>query len=174
MDEHGRRRFLKTASVGMTATIAGCGSAEDAPAQSSTEDRVTVTLGIEPDTEAFQERQQELVEEVEAGNVTRAEAQSQLSELEEEVLAEAATEAQEHLESGGAEVEAVDEAAGVLRANGDPAALIETLAHERIAAMLEAGAYGELTESPSGEGGDGNTTGGTTEESAGGAGGPAE
>lgn len=158
MDEHGRRRFLKTASVGMTAAIAGCGSAGDAPAQSSTEDQVTVTFGIEPDTEAFRERQQELVEEVEAGNVTQSEAQSQLSELEEEVLAEAATEAQEHLESGGAEVEAVDEAAGVLRANGDPAALVETLTHERIAAMLEAGAYDELTESASGEGGDGNAT----------------
>ena len=158
MDEHGRRRFLKTASVGMTAAIAGCGSAEDAPAQSSTEDRATVTFGIEPDTEAFQERRQELVEEVESGNVTQAEAADQLSELEEEVLADAATEAREHLESGGAEIEAVDEAAGVLRANGDPAALVETLTHERIAAMLEAGAYEELTESASGEGGDANAT----------------
>jgi len=156
MDEHGRRRFLKTASVGMTAAIAGCGSAEDAPAQSSTADQATVTFGIEPDTEAFQERRQELVEEVEAGNVTQSEAASRLSELEEEVLAEAATEAREHLESGGAEVEAVDEAAGVLRANGDPAALVETLTHERIAAMLEAGAYDELTESAAS--GAGNTT----------------
>ena len=158
MDEHGRRRFLKTASVGMTAAIAGCGSAEDAPTHSSTEDQVPVTFGIEPDTEAFRERRQELVEEVEAGNVTQTEAASQLSELEEEVLAEAATEARAHLESGGAEVEAVDEAAGVLRANGDPAALVETLTHERIAAMLEAGAYDELTESASGEGGEANAT----------------
>ncbi|WP_181692688.1 hypothetical protein [Natronomonas sp. LN261] len=165
MGEHGRRRFLKTASVGMTAAIAGCGSSEDAPAQSSTEDRVTVTVGIEPDRDAIQTSQQELISEVEAGNVTQAEAAEQFSEERSKILAEAATEAQERLESNGAEIEAVDEEASLLRATGDPAALVGILTDDRISAILEASAYDELTESADGgdnatadDGADGNAT----------------
>lgn len=160
MDHQSRRRFLATAGVGVTGAFAGCGSNdESAPAgQTDTEDRVTVTFGIEPDAEAFQERQQELVDEVEAGNITQSEATEQLSELESEILAEAATAAQERLESDGADIEAVDEAAGVLRATADPAALVGALTDDRIAAMLEAAAYDSLAESEAdGEGAENGT-----------------
>ncbi|CCQ37643.1 probable secreted glycoprotein [Natronomonas moolapensis 8.8.11] len=156
MDEHGRRRFLKTASVGMTAAIAGCGSAEDAPAQSSTEDQVTVTVVLNPDRDALQMRRQELVEEVEAGNVTQSEAAEQFSEERSELLAETATNAQESLESGGAEIEDVDEEALVMRATGNPATLVSVLTEDYISAISEASDYDEFSETP--EGGDANAT----------------
>jgi len=146
MDHQSRRRFLATASVGVAGAFAGCASSEESgPAgQTDTEDRMTVTVGVEPDADAFQERQQELIDEVEAGNMTQSEATEQLSELESEILAEAATAAQERLESDGADIEAVDETAGVLRATADPAALVGALTDDRIAAMLEAAAYDSL------------------------------
>ena len=174
MDQQSRRRFLATASVGVAGAFAGCGSNEEsAPAgQTDTEDAgatdpMTVTVGVEPDYERFESEREALLEQAQSGEIEQSEYNERVSELEAEVLADSTTAARERLETDDLDIEDTDEGNGLVLATGDPAALVASLPHDRVGALLEAAAFDSLSGPQiDGEGGDGEADagGGSTGE----------
>lgn len=144
MEEQSRRRFLQAAGVGTATAVAGCSSLGYSAQDADPGEPARVTVGIEPDHQAFEERQQELLEQAQAGEIDEEEYQQQVQELQSEIMGDATENARQRLEELDITVEESDETAGAILAEGSPAALIETLTDEWVGALLEADAYDSI------------------------------
>ena len=88
-----RRRVLEISGVGTALAVAGCTSQLDDGVEGDRgeleDDERRVTMVIEPDEEALQQRQMEIQQEVQAGELDEQEAQAEIQELQAELLEEA-------------------------------------------------------------------------------------
>lgn len=144
MEEQSRRRFLQAAGVGTATAVAGCNSLGYSAQDADAGEPARVTVGIEPDHQEFEERQQELLEQAQAGEIDEEEYRQQVQELQSEIMGEATENARQRLEELDITVEESDETAGAILAEGSPRALIETLTDEWVGALLEADAYDSI------------------------------
>lgn len=155
--EHDRRRFLELAAPATAAALAGCSSLTDSPSDADSGSEASsqtttgapaearqVGLSVEPDQEALRERQGAIQSELQAGNITRTQAQQQFREAQTELLGEAMTSFRERAdETAGLTVEDSVQQFGVLLVAGSPAALIDTLSVEGVAGLLPQATFEE-------------------------------
>lgn len=199
-----RRRFLALAGTGVAASVAGCTAlnSQSEPNDSSGQDDGNVTDGsdplaglsdaattavVGPDRAAQQELQalqQELAQDVRAGNISQAEMQQQLQQREREAI-DAASESFEDSVEGSDDltVEGELEGQGAYLLDGSPEAMIDALndgevtllypaeafvtAQQQLALQEAAQAQAEANATAEGNGGNETANGGneTTDES---------
>lgn len=167
--ESTRRRFMRLAGAGATASLAGCnaleglgsdGAQSDTAAQSTEGGVATVTVGIEPDRQQLQERQEEIQAQLQAGNITRAQAQEQFRTAQSALIADAIESFEQRAD---AEFDlTIDDAVrdvGALLVSGPPADLIGTLPFEAVTGLFPVATF-ERIQSESQTGTDTPTTSG--------------
>ena len=145
-----RRRLLEGASVGGGALLAGCTDQLDLGSGSGTEtgDEAAQTDGdgatvdgvgaiAAVDQEALQQEQLRIREELQNGNISRAEAQEQAAELQEEFINDAVSALAETAEgTDGVDVVAEYSTLGAVVLTGDAAAIIGLLDAENVSALV--------------------------------------
>jgi len=157
-----RRRLLRAGGTGSALALAGCtapvservdGAQGSGDGETQTgdgdgggdADRLPVTLLLGFDREAFQERQQELQEAVSNGETDPEDAQSQLREFQRQLLTES-VETFEGRIGDDDRISVVESSveAGVLLIEGEPTALVGSLAFDEVNALLEAAEFDSL------------------------------
>jgi hypothetical protein len=144
-----RRRFLELAGPTTAAALAGCSAltGSNAESQSTTDapaETRRVGLSVEPDQQALQARQSEIRSALQAGNITRTQAQQRFREAQTELLGEAMTSFRERArERSSLTVEDSVQQFGVLLVTGPPAALIDTLSVEGVVGLLPEATFDE-------------------------------
>lgn len=140
-----RRRLLEAASVGGGALLAGCtdqldlgggsGTADQAESGGGAVDGVGAIAAI--DQEALQQEQLRIREELQAGNISREQAQQQASELRQEFIGDAVT----ALSDTAAEIDGIDVGAaypslGAVILTGEAAPILGILSSENVSALV--------------------------------------
>lgn len=166
-----RRRVLSIGGAGTALTLAGCSSSDDPgpdrpnktePEQTNTTDRqpgddaeglATVTLSVEiPEAELesareeFNQRQQELEDELEDGEISQQEFQARAQRARDEIQRRYIADVTTRLETtiGDSERFTLSESApnsGLLLIDGPPDGLIELLTNETVRALFAEGAF---------------------------------
>ncbi|MFB6195264.1 MAG: hypothetical protein ABEI80_03770 [Haloplanus sp.] len=148
-DDTGRRRFLQLAGTGTALSLAGC----NAPAShEGGGETATVTLAVQPDQQSLQELQSELRSKVQAGELSRMEAQAEFRSRRIQLTREAVDAFRNR--TGNVSITVDDTVAefGVLLVSGEPAALISVLSYDEVSGIFPASAFEEAR----------NQAGGTT------------
>ena len=169
-----RRRFLALASTGTALSLAGCpafqsdteptadgqdttpgsASAQDTPETDTPEtpdvaagETETVTVAVQPDQQRLRERQRRIQSELQAGNITRAEAQQQAQTAERDLRQQALASFRERAGSTDSLsiVDTLDQF-GVLLVSGSAPSLIGTLRFARVNALLPAQTFQQAKE----------------------------
>lgn len=110
----------------------------ETPADGSPGGDATVTVAVRADQQILQQRQQEIQSELEAGNISRSEAQQRARRLQFELNIQAAASFQQRASSmPGLTVEDSIGQFGVLLVSGSTAALIDSLGFAEVNALLE-------------------------------------
>ena len=117
-----RRRLLELTGVGTGVAVAGCMNQLGGEG-----DGRQVTVSLQPDQEALQTRQQELQEELLAGNITQAEAQEEFQAAQEEALADAVDTAEDVFSSADITIEDRIEGQGLLLVAGGDSDILDSL-----------------------------------------------
>lgn len=162
--ETDRRRFLTLAGTGTALSLAGCpglqGDTEpDSDGQTSTTEpstaqetpgtgtastpddtgggTETVAVAVQPDQQQLRQRRQQIQSELQAGNITRSEAQQQLQTAETDLRQQAIASFRERATSAESLtiVDTVDQF-GVLLVSGSATSLIGTLGFSSVSALL--------------------------------------
>lgn len=156
--ETDRRRFLALAGTGTALSLAGCpglqsdadpsaaqgtdtsttrGTSTDPAATQETPETETVAVAVQIDQQALRQRQQQIGSEVQAGNITRSEAQEQLQAAETDLRQQAIASFRERATSDESLTinDAVDQF-GVLLISGSASSLIGTLSFSSVSALL--------------------------------------
>lgn len=147
-----RRRFLELTGTGTALVFAGCNalqnngenntenSAENSTGTTPTStavEKATVTVAVQADQQKFQQRQQEIRSELQAGNISRAEAQQQFRSAQNELRSNAVASFTEQARSkSNLAIENSVDQLGVLLVSGPPAALINILSDGDASALL--------------------------------------
>ncbi|MFB6301479.1 MAG: hypothetical protein ABEH78_01255 [Haloferacaceae archaeon] len=151
-DTTGRRRFLELAGTGTALSLAGCNGLQ-APRGTESgdggvaggaagDDVATVTVAIQPNSEALQQRGAEIRSQLESGNMTRSEAQRAYQEAQTSLLNEAvATFEGRAGENDALDVEDTVTELGAVLVTGGTAALIGTLSAPEVQALLPRSAF---------------------------------
>lgn len=143
-----RRGLLALTATVAVAGCSGFGNGEDGPAESQPDDddaglgdaepgeQRTVTVAVQPDPGSLREAQSEVVNALDAGELTQQEAREELARRERELLADATADAEELIgESELTHHESLPEQ-GVMLVEGTPAALLEFLSAPMVNALL--------------------------------------
>ena len=103
----------------------------------TTDDQATVAIGVTVDQEEFAEIQEEIFEQVQEGEIDQIEAQAELEEAQLELLAESMAVLEDHAaETDELTISDTQPEIGLALVDGAPAALIETLNIEEVAALI--------------------------------------
>ena len=145
-----RRRFLKVAGTGTALSLAGCNALQNQSdgdgggGDGGGDGSPTVTLAVEPDREALQQRQQGIRDQLQSNEIGRREAQQQLQQAQTELLNNAtdAFETRAEGESGITVDDSVTDV-GVFLVSGDPAPLVGLLSAEEVAALLPESSFAD-------------------------------
>jgi hypothetical protein len=150
--ESNRRRFLELAAPTTAAALAGCSSltgsdsaqTETASTTDTAAETRTVGASVQLDQQALRERQAEIRSELQAGNVTRAEAQERFRRAQSELRAQAMASFRERVDAMPAlSIEDTVDQFGLFLLVGPAAALIDTLSVDGIAGLLPAATFEE-------------------------------
>ena len=134
-----RREFLALAGTGTAASLAGCNSLQDSsePTEDASGGRATVTVALTPDQQKLQQRQREIQSELQAGNISRSEAQKQFRTAQNDLRSKAATSFSSRVGSkSNLEIENSIDRLGVFLVSGSAAGLIESLSFDEVNALL--------------------------------------
>ena len=118
----GRRRLLELTGVGTGVAVSGCMNQLGGGG-----DGRQVTVSLQPDQETLQARQQELREELLAGNISQAEAQQQYQATQQEALADAVDTAEDVFASSAITIEDRIEGQGLLLVAGGDSDILDSL-----------------------------------------------
>lgn len=147
-----RRRFLELTGTGTALAFAGCSALQN-NAENNTEnstenntgttttstavEKAIVTAAVQADQQKLQQRKQEITSELQAGNISRAEAQQQFRSVQNELRSTAVASFKERAQSkSNLTVENSVDQLGVLLVSGPPAALIDILSAGEASALL--------------------------------------
>lgn len=134
-----RRRFLQFAGTGAAASIAGCADAIPNLDSNGNTDDALVTAAVEPDQEALSSFEQELVQDVEDGELSETEAQQEMQARQIELTEDAADEfASAAADIDGLTIEGSMTDLGYFHVDAPPETLIEAL-HDGTLDVLAAG-----------------------------------
>lgn len=144
--ESTRRRFMQLAGTGATVSLAGCnalqgigsdGADSSSTVQTTEADDATVTVGIEPDQQQLQEVQQEIQSELQAGNITQAEAQEQYRTAQSDLIADAIENFEQRANSDfDLTIDDAVRDVGALLVSGPPADLVGTLSFDGVTGLF--------------------------------------
>lgn len=161
-----RRRLVALGITGTAVALAGCGAQldeqpddENQNEDESTERLITVVVDLDENEQQaiqaeFQEAQQEIQEAYQNDDINESEAQERLTEAEAEaasdqetLVAETVGRIEEHVD-GTEELSVTDVATdlGVLLVKGEPAAALDLLSLDSVAALLPENRFEELQE----------------------------
>jgi len=143
-----RRRLLELTSVGTGMAVAGCmnqvndgqssenGTDESGSSENGSDgNRRQVTMSVQIDQQEIQTRQQELLQEVQAGNTTQQEAQEEIQSLQEAAVEEALASAESEFESSNLTIEEQIASQGVLLVSGSEGDILDILETDVIQAI---------------------------------------
>ncbi|MFB6297780.1 MAG: hypothetical protein ABEH56_04595 [Salinirussus sp.] len=153
--EPGRRRFLTLAGTGAVFSLAGCPGTEGDTTSTSTttagletdssqldespdgDGERTAAVAVQPDQEELRQRQQQIQSQLQAGNITRREAQQQFQTAETELRGQAVASFREQVtpDTGIEITDAVDQF-GILLLTGPASGLVDTLGLSEVSALL--------------------------------------
>lgn len=150
--ETDRRRFLELTGAGTALAFTGCNALQNTGVnntENNTEnttgttttrtpvEKATVTVAVQADQQKLQQRQQEITSELQAGNISRAEAQQQFRSVQNELRSTAVASFKEQAQSkSNLAIENSVNQLGVLLVSGPPAALIDILSAGEASALL--------------------------------------
>lgn len=144
-DETGRRRFLELAGTGTAFSLAGCSDLRShggEGAGSSEEGPATVTVAVQPDQAALQQRRAEIRSKLQSGNMTRTEAQQAFQQAQTELRKEAMSAFRQRVkETSTLAIEDSVSELGAFLVTGSAAALIGTLSAKEVSAILPEAAF---------------------------------
>lgn len=141
-----RRRFLQLAGTGTALSMAGCSAISeqmDGDGGSDAAEPMTVTLGVQPDEESMQELQSEIQSQVESGELSRMEAQTEFREGQTELTADAVETFRNRTGNVSVSVDDTVDQFGVLLVSGAPSDLIGTLSFEEVSGIFPASVFEE-------------------------------
>lgn len=130
---------MQLAGTTATVSLAGCNALQgsDNDGTGTSAESATVTVGVEPDQAQLQERQQEIQSELQSGNLTRSEAQSEYRTAQESLIEEAVNTFEARATAGlGLTIDDSVSEAGALLVTGPPAGLIDTLSVETVTGLF--------------------------------------
>jgi hypothetical protein len=114
----------------------------ETPGESTADGDATVTVAVRADQQALRQRQQEIQAAVEAGNISRTEAQQQARRAQFELRTQAAAAFRQRAGStAGLSVESSIGQFGVLLVSGSASALIDSLSYAEVNALLDAATF---------------------------------
>lgn len=156
-DDTDRRRFLQLAGTGTALSMAGCSAiSEQMGGDGGAAESATVTIGVQPDEESMRELQSEIQSQVESGELSRMEAQTEFREGQTELTADAVDTFRNRTGNVSVSVDDTVEQFGVVLVSGAPADLIGTLSFDEVSGLFPASVFEEArTQS---EGGAAGTT----------------
>ncbi|WP_335999222.1 hypothetical protein [Halorientalis halophila] len=142
-----RRRFIQLAGAAAALSVAGCNAlesdgtptdGEDTTDDGSTSGSNTVTLQVQLGQEAqlqLQQQQRQLQSQIQSGELSRAEAQSELQDLAAEQYGQVIDSFESKIEGEDVTVEDSLPAFGVLLVSGDADAVLDTLELEEVGSI---------------------------------------
>lgn len=133
-----RRRVLELTGVSTGVAVAGCMGQLDGDGGSR-----QVAVSLRPDQEEIQTRQQELQQEVLAGNTTRQEAQQEMQTLQQEALADAVDTAEQTFGELGLSIEDRLEDQGLLLVSGSDGDILDSLEEDIVQAIAAGSLFEE-------------------------------
>lgn len=166
-----RRRLLQLSGVGMTASLAGCSQFDvpstqddgdgngdsanesatstdaqlEADAEPDIEPENGITAIVQPDQEALQELQEEVMAEVEEEEISQQDAQLEIQQRQAELTATRAAEFESTVaDADDLSVEAGIAEQGALLLDGSDERLLETLRNGEVAGLIPGDEYGQL------------------------------
>ena len=154
--ESTRRRFMELAGVSATVSLAGCNALQGISSggtetgtgpqsQTANADSATVTVVVEPDQTQLRERQQEIQSEIQAGNLTRSEAQAEYRTAQESLAEDAINSFEERATSDlGLTIDDSISQAGALLVTGPPAGLIDTLSVDSVTGLFPQATFEQI------------------------------
>lgn len=160
-----RRRLLQLSGVGVTTSLAGC-SQFDVPGAQDQEQNQTdseteldadpepdidpadgITALVQPDQEASQELQQEVMSEVQAGELDQQEAQAEFQRRQAELIATRAAEFESTVaDDDDLSIEAGIAEQGAFLLDGSDERLLDTLRNGEVSGLIPGEEYGQLLE----------------------------
>ena len=162
MSQFTRRRLLQVGTAGTATALAGCSSITGSSDEDGTpEGEFAATVAVDIDEEENMqiqqeagEKQQEIQQELEAGEIDEEEAQERMQEVQQEaqeaqrdLLTEAVDAASSHVEdTDGVGVSESAAESGVLLVTGEAAPILELLDNEDVGALVGEQQFEELTE----------------------------
>lgn len=164
-----RRRLLQLSGVGATASLAGCsqfdvpgaqddsgsgnestansGAQLEADAEPDIDPEAGITAIVQPDQEALQELQQEIMAEVENGELGQQEAQIEMQRRQSELIAERAAEFESTVAADDdISIEAGIAEQGALLLDGSDERLLDTIRNGEVSGLIPGEEYGSLLE----------------------------
>lgn len=141
-----RRRLLELTSVGTGIAVAGCmnqlnddgGDGGEGDGESR-----QVTMQVQIDQQGLQARQQELAQEVRAGNTTQQEARQEIQSLQQEAAEDAIESAESEFESSSLTIEDRISSQGVLLVTGSDGDILDTLDTDLVSLIAPASLFEE-------------------------------
>lgn len=145
-----RRRFLQLAGLSTALSLAGCQALQNddgdaGPTTATANGTATVTVAVRPDQAILEQRREQIRSELQAGTISRYEAQQQLQTVQEELRSDAVAAFIERASSNSelSIVEAIDRL-GVILVSGTPRVLIGVLSAEAVNALLPKAAFQQV------------------------------
>ncbi|WP_247730271.1 hypothetical protein [Halovivax limisalsi] len=146
-DALSRRRLVQVGATGTALTIAGCQFQQDDGADGNETDDTdgeptvdgSVTVAVVPyfDQAELQSTRQEIQQEVQSGNMTQQEAQSELQSAQDELVSTALDDLQSRLETEtNLSVTDTSTKLGLALVAGDPTGLIASLELEAVSGII--------------------------------------
>ncbi|NGM69034.1 hypothetical protein G6M89_08410 [Natronolimnobius sp. AArcel1] len=162
-----RRRLLQLGGVGATASLAGCsqfdipGSEDDSESEPQTESEAEleadtepdidpadgITAVVQPDQEALQQAQQEVMAELEEGDLDEQEAQMELQQRQVELISSHAAEFESSMsDDDEVSIEAGVAQEGALLIDGPDERLMSLLRDGDVSGLMPGAEYGRMLE----------------------------
>lgn len=150
-----RRRVVELGGTGTALALTGRLTADEHEDDDQSEDdpnangEYTVAIAASVDEDALAELQEELLEQVEEGEIDQTEAQAELEEGQRELVAEGLEELEARAEEADDfTVTDTDPDRGLALVDGESAALIEALEFDEVVALLPEAQFEEAEEEP--------------------------
>jgi len=153
-----RRRVLELSGVGTTLAVAGCtGQLDDNGLEGDrgelADDERRVTMAVEIDQEAFQQRQQEIQQQVEDGELDQEEAQAEIESFQQELVDDAFETVLSEFEAFDLTIEdTLDD--GIMLVAGPATDLIDAVDVDVVQALAGAALFEQAQEQPAPEEGE--------------------
>lgn len=141
-----RRRVLALAGTGTAASLAGCSAlqgATDSPDSTDTtpdgtsDSQETVVVAVQADQQKLQQRQQKIQSDLQAGNISRSEAQKQFRTVQNQLRSKAVTSFKQRTNSNsGLTINGSVNQFGILLVSGPATTLINSLTFPEVNGLL--------------------------------------